>query len=118
MTSRVTIQSFDVRSLKIFRELDPTIPLSLLVEHLDTKKEFDFMEKLSELGFLPQIYSPNFKLVTPTIVQYFKSRGVRVIPWTINELQDMRVIVEMGVDGIITDYPDRATSFMKHPGSM
>jgi len=113
--SRVTIQSFDVRSLKIFKELDPTIPLSLLVEHTDPTKSFDYLKKLSELGFLPDIYSPNYKLLTPSLVSYFKSRGVRVIPWTINTYDEMINAVNMGVDGIITDYPNRATSFMRYP---
>ena len=36
-----------------------------------------------------------------------QSQGIRVIPWTVNEGADLFAVMQMGVDGIITDYPDR-----------
>ncbi|KAL0478134.1 lysophospholipase D [Acrasis kona] len=115
MTSRVTIQSFDVRSLIIFKKLDPSLPLSLLVEW-NEQAPFNFKDKLNELGFNPDIYSPQYKLLTPEILSYMKSENIRTVPWTINTYDDMKRIVDMGVEGIITDFPNLATSFMKHPG--
>ena len=109
----MTIQSFDIRSLQIFRDLDTTIPLSLLVEQEDT----NYVQKVTELGFLPNIYSPHYKLVKPDLVQYFKQRSVRVVPWTVNTLDDMMDVVALGVDGFITDYPNVARPFMVYPGN-
>jgi len=60
------------------------------------------------LGYQPEIWSPHYELVTPELVADVHSRGMTIIPWTINEREEMIRQLEMGVDGIITDYPDRA----------
>jgi glycerophosphoryl diester phosphodiesterase len=102
---RVVIQSFDVRVLKYWNEKYPTVRLAALVEN---SKSID--SNLSELGFKPSIYSPYFKLITKDHVQYLHEQKIRVIPWTVNEISDMKKIREMGVDGFITDYPNRAAT--------
>jgi glycerophosphoryl diester phosphodiesterase len=102
---RVVIQSFDVRVLKYWHEKYPTVRLAALVEN---SKSID--SNLSELGFKPSIYSPYFKLITKNHVQYLQQQKIRVIPWTVNEISDMKKIREMGVDGFITDYPNRAAN--------
>jgi glycerophosphoryl diester phosphodiesterase len=45
--------------------------------------------------------------LTPTLVQQAHAIGVVVLPWTVNETADMQKLIDMGVDGIISDYPDR-----------
>jgi glycerophosphoryl diester phosphodiesterase len=60
------------------------------------------------LGFQPSIYSPYFLLLNKEKVKYLQQQKIRVIPWTVNEINDMKKIRDMGVDGFITDYPDRA----------
>jgi glycerophosphoryl diester phosphodiesterase len=67
-----------------------------------------FDQDLEDLGFTPEIYSPNFRLVNSEMVQNCRSNNIRIIPWTVNEERDMQVMLELGVDGIITDYPDMA----------
>ena len=111
---RVTIQSFDFRILKYIHEHYPKVRLAALVEN---EKSID--ENLKELGFIPDIYSPLFTLLTRDQVKYLhskapdgrKDKGLRVIPWTVNETKDMLVMKGMGVDGLITDYPDRAQKY-------
>lgn len=105
---RVIIQSFDVRTLQEFRKTHPTIPLALLVEN---KNGFD--ANIEALGFLPSIYSPNYKLVDEELVNRCHSEGVKLIPWTVNEEEDMELMVELGTDGLITDYPDIALTLLK-----
>jgi glycerophosphoryl diester phosphodiesterase len=61
----------------------------------------------ADLGFTPAIYSPNFTSLTKDIVADCHLKGMKVIPWTVNELSDLQVMVQMGVDEIITDYPSR-----------
>ncbi|RME36646.1 MAG: glycerophosphodiester phosphodiesterase, partial [Deltaproteobacteria bacterium] len=62
------------------------------------------------LGFTPEIYSPYYRLVTAQTVRACRELGMRLIPWTVNEPEDMCALIRLGVDGIITDYPDRAAA--------
>ncbi|MCF8463449.1 MAG: glycerophosphodiester phosphodiesterase [Flavobacteriales bacterium] len=101
--NRTIIQSFDVRSLQAMKRLDPAVPLALLIEESES-----FEADLAKLGFEPQIYSPNFKLVTAELVNACHNKDIRIIPWTVNEEEDMVRLLDLGVDGIITDYPDVA----------
>ena len=109
---RVIIQSFDFRVLQYIHKQYPTIKLAALVEN---KKSID--ANLKELGFIPDIYSPDWKLLTAEKVKYLHSKRMdtvrsekrlRVIPWTVNQEKDMKTLKKMGVDGLITDYPNRA----------
>jgi glycerophosphoryl diester phosphodiesterase len=102
---RVVIQSFDFRVLKYWHEKYPTVRLAALVEN---KKSV--YRNLSELGFNPSIYSPVFSLLDKEDVVYLQKEKIRVIPWTVNEIEDMKKVRQLGVDGFITDYPDRAAS--------
>jgi len=103
---RVVIQSFDFRVLKYWHEKYPEVRLAALVEN---KKTLD--ENLSALGFTPSVYSPEYKLITREDVKHAHELKLRVIPWTVNEPNDMVSMKGLGVDGFITDYPDRARKY-------
>ena len=98
---RVTIQSFDFRVLRYFHETHPEIRLSALEEF-----EADPEKVTENIGFLPEIYSPYYKLLKSRRVEWLHENGIKVIPWTVNEVEEMQELIRMGVDGIITDYPD------------
>lgn len=100
---RSFIQSFDVNTLIEMREIDPEVALVLLVENSNGLEW-----NLEQLGFVPDVYSPNFRLVDRELVNEVHKRGMKIVPWTINQKEDMLRMVEAGVDGIITDYPNRA----------
>jgi glycerophosphoryl diester phosphodiesterase len=57
---------------------------------------------------VPAIYSSNFSDLTKVDVEKAHALGMRVIPWTANELSQIHALQAMGVDGVITDYPNRA----------
>ena len=57
-----------------------------------------------------RIISPNFSELSREDISNFHQRGVQVIPWTVNETAQMKRLMQWGVDGIITDYPDRLLS--------
>ncbi len=99
--SRVTIQSFDPRTLRIVHRDYPSQVTAYLVE----KESFE--KNIGELGFTPTIYSPAFKLVDAELVKEAHAAKVAVLPWTVNKEEDMKWMVELGVDGMISDYPDR-----------
>lgn len=102
---RVVIQSFDLRVLKYWHKKYPDVRLSLLVENT---KSVD--ANLEALGFKPNVYSPAFKLLTKQKVDYIKGLKMRLIPWTVNEVDDMKRMLDWQVDGFITDYPNRAAA--------
>ena len=103
---RVVIQSFDFRVLKYWHQKYPDIRLAALVENT---KSID--ANLADLGFKPSTYSPYFKLLNREKVKYLHQLRIRVVPWTVNEISDMLSLKGMGVDGLITDYPDRARKY-------
>lgn len=101
-----TIQSFDPRTLEVLHELDSSITTALLVYHQDIQ-ESTLEEDLDLLSFQPDIFSCNFEYLNKNMVAAAYQKGIKVIPWTVNEVTDMKRLIEMGVDGLITDYPDR-----------
>ncbi len=109
MQKSVTIQSFDVRTLQEFKKFKIKIPLVLLVENKDGVEK-----NIENLGFEPNVYSPNYLLVDEAMVKYCHSRGIKVIPWTVNEIAEMEKIKLLNVDGIISDYPDRAIQVFRN----
>lgn len=101
---RVVIQSFDFRVLKYWHKKYPQVRLAALVENKNSVET-----NLKQLGFKPAVYSPDFTLLkSPAVVAELKKKQIRVIPWTVNEPEDMKRLKAWGVDGIITDYPARA----------
>ena len=113
VADRVTLQSFDVRTLQEARRRDLPLRLALLVEDVGVLEDGDaplghLRNGLDALGFVPDIYSPQYTLVTPGVVEAAHERGMLVIPWTVNERAAMERLQALGVDGLITDYPDRA----------
>ncbi len=101
--NRVIVQSFDSRSLQYLHQKYPSIKTALLVEAFDKKS---FEKQIEDLGFTPTIYSPAQELVDLNLVQECSSKKIKLIPWTVNDLETIRRFVALGVDGIITDYPN------------
>lgn len=101
--SRVIIQSFDMRTLQVLHRDHPGIRTSLLIEG-DDKTAFE--DQLHQLGFTPAIYSPDYHLVTPELIAACHQKNIQVLPWTLNTKEEIERLKKMGVDGVITDYPD------------
>jgi glycerophosphoryl diester phosphodiesterase len=106
VTARTTIQSFDPRTLQVAQAVETSAPLSLAL--LVGRGGDELAENVEALGFTPTIYSPNYQLVDEALVTAAHERGMEVIPWTVNARDDMERLRQLGVDGLITDYPDRA----------
>ncbi len=102
IAGRVTIQSFDIRTLQALHKKWPKQKTALLIGNQQS-----FAANIAELGFVPDIYSPNFKLVTAELVKEAHAKKVQVLPWTVDEEADLQQMLTLGVDGIITNYPDR-----------
>lgn len=102
VADRTTVQSFDLKTLRYIHTTYPDIKLVLLVEYSkDVRRNYDL------LGFFTEVYSPYYKLLSPEDIRFCHGQGVKVIPWTLNEESDIKKYIEMGCDGIISDFPDR-----------
>lgn len=103
--SRVIIQSFDIRALKYMHQKYPTIKLALNANN-DSKKTFE--ERLTELGFTPYIFSPIVDMVDSQLVSDCRAKKVRLIPYVVDEVAEMKRLKSLGVNGFMTDFPNRA----------
>jgi glycerophosphoryl diester phosphodiesterase len=97
---RSTIQSFDWRTLKVVEREAPEIATVYL-----TGSRTADPEKVHAAG--GRIWSPDFTTLTRENVAAAKRLKLKIIPWTVNEKADIVRVLELGVDGIISDYPDR-----------
>ena len=109
MGHRATIQSFDWRVLKVVEREAPEIPTAYLTE----RKDSDPQKVQAARG---KTWSPDFRALTADTMAKARKIGLRVIPWTVNERADIARMLELKVDGIISDYPDRVREEMKQRG--
>ena len=75
----------------------------MLIEDTD-KRSLD--QQLKSLGFNPAIYSPHYSLVNAALIAKCHGLNIKVIPWTVNDKPMIDRLKSLGVDGIISDYPD------------
>jgi glycerophosphoryl diester phosphodiesterase len=129
MQRRVTLQGFDWRALRAAQQLAPEIPtayLSAQRPNFDTISDGRWTAgfELKTQGSVPRmvkaaggaIWSPAFNDLTQALVNEAHQLGLKVLPWTVNNPEDMARLIGWGVDGLITDYPDRARLVMKDKG--
>ena len=101
--SKFIISSFRWDELKKFRNLNKDIPIAILVDSLH---KIDNAIKLAkEINAVA--LNPNNKFITRKIVNKIQSNNIKVFPYTINSPKNIKRMKSMGVDAIITDYPER-----------
>ena len=100
MQKRSTIQSFDWRAVKGVEREAPEIATAYLAEARDAE-----VAKAHAAG--AKTWSPDFRALTKDKLERAHAAGMRVVVWTVNEPHDIARLIEWGVDGIISDYPDR-----------
>jgi len=135
MSDRVTVQSFDWRTLVEVKRLAPGIETSCLTIQtttLDTVAAADAgaspwhagLALRDHGGSLPALvkaagcgtWSMFWRNLNPQDVAAAHALGLKVLPWTVNDRADMSRLIDLRVDGIITDYPDRLRSVMAEKG--
>lgn len=105
--SALILQSFDFAVLHYWKTAINKGRISALVEQESPE------QMLSSLGFVPDIFSSSHKYLTKEQIDFCHGKGMQVIPWTINTTAEMQKFSAWQVDGIITDYPNRAPQFLK-----
>ncbi len=124
MESRVTLQSFDWRTLKAAQRVAPQVETSCLTAQQSWMNNILAGQsegspwvagfQLKEHGSIPRMvkaagcgtWSPFFREIDRASVAEARSLGLKVLPWTVNDPEQMRAVIELGVDGLITDRPD------------
>lgn len=132
---RTTLQSFDWRTLLEARRIAPEIKTACLTiesNNMDTVRRttgqpsawLGGLDLAAAGGSLPRlvkaagcaVWSPFWRNVTADSVTEAHGLGLKVIPWTVNTAAEMAALVDLGVDGLITDYPDRAQPVLAAKG--
>ncbi len=135
MASRTTVQSFDWRTLRLLGALAPEIGLAALTDQQPDEDTVEIGKPgasawLGELdvddhgGSVPKLvqalgaktWSPHARDLTPALVIEAHALGLAVVPWTVNDPKDMERAIAAGVDGLITDYPDRLRNVLQSKG--
>ncbi|WJZ03803.1 glycerophosphodiester phosphodiesterase family protein [Corynebacterium freiburgense] len=106
---RVMIQSFDWRTFPIVYAADPRIPLVALWDATTWYPEspwgpYGHIIDVAKRHHI-SVLSPDYALVTQELLERAHENSMRVVPWTVNTEDKMRQLINMGVDGLITDYP-------------
>ena len=104
---RCIIQSFDPAILEEVHKQSEALPIALLVE-----KSTGLVSDLQKLSFKPQIYSPEFHLVDEALLIELRKLDIELLVWTVNERSDIERMLDIGVDGIISDYPERVIDLL------
>lgn len=129
MTQRVMIQSFDWRTLELVHKLEPgmrTVYLTIQSRNANNVQDPAWTggRLARDYASVPDmikaaggtIWAPNFDNIDASSAQRAHALGLQLVPWTVNEPADMRRLIDWGVDGIITDYPDRLREVMRERG--
>ena len=129
------VQSFDWRGLQAFQALAPGVPtvyLSAEARWLDNLERgrpgvspwtagFDIDDRNGSAPAAIRaaggaVWSPYFRNLGDAELQEAQALGLKVVVWTVNDPTEMAALIERGVDGIITDYPDRLRRVMAEKG--
>ncbi len=99
---RTTVQSFDHRSVLALRQLEPKLTGAVLIYGTAPVSVPSLVREATA-----QIYSPDYEFLDARQLKQAHEAKFRVVPWTVNEPEAMKRLIDLGVDGIITDFPDR-----------
>lgn len=105
---RIVIQSFDHRVLRSVRQVEPAMRTAALIANTAPIAPARLVQDAGA-----QVYSPEFTFVDERQVRQLQEAGIAVVPYTVNEPGDMSRLLTWGVDGMITDYPDRLIPLLK-----
>jgi glycerophosphoryl diester phosphodiesterase len=107
MVERTSVRSFDHRAVRVIGLIEPTLATAVLVAGTAV---VDPVEVARRAG--ARTYCPDYQFLDEGQVRQLHAAGIKVLPWTVNRPEDWRRLLDWGVDGITTDYPDRLAAFI------
>jgi glycerophosphoryl diester phosphodiesterase len=108
LVGRTAVRSFDHRSVKLLRRLEPGLTAAVLIAETAPVAPARLVRDAEA-----QVYCPDFRFLDAALVRQCHAEGVRVVPWTVNSPEDWRRLLNWGVDGITTDFPDRLARLLR-----
>ncbi len=108
---KVIIQSFSEQSLQEVATLAPSLPLIQLLNK-DALKQLDD-ERIAEISSYAIGVGVNYEALTDAQIAEFKANGLLIHAYTVNDEKEMRELIQRGVTGIFTNYPDRLTNLLE-----
>jgi glycerophosphoryl diester phosphodiesterase len=107
VVDRCRIRCFDHRVVRDALALEPRLTGALLIVGIPAVDPVELLRSASA-----SIWCPEYRQVDLETVEALHRAGCRIIPWTANDIADWKRLIELGVDGITTDYPDRLREFI------
>ncbi len=101
LPDKILISSFNWEELKVFYNLNKEVPIAVLTED-DPLDAIPIAKSLNAMAI-----NPNFKLLTKDNIAKIKKAGLKILTWTVNQPEQIDIMMDLGVDGIITDFPER-----------
>jgi glycerophosphoryl diester phosphodiesterase len=111
MIHRTSVRSFDHRSVRAVRSLEPALATAVLVADTAPLSPVPVAQLVGA-----STYCPGLEFLDELQVHQAHEAGIRVVPWTVNEPKDWLRLLAWGIDGITTDYPDRLARFLGEQG--
>ncbi|MDA0985646.1 MAG: glycerophosphodiester phosphodiesterase [Bacteroidetes bacterium] len=98
---KILISSFDWEELKLFYEVNQKVPIAILTED-DPLDALPIAKELNAVAI-----NPNYKSLNKENLTKIHKKGLKIYPWTVNQPEEISALIALGVDGIITDFPER-----------
>ena len=100
-SEKIIISSFNWEELRIFRQVNDQVPIAILTED-DPLDAIPIGIELEAVAI-----NPDYKSLNSDNLAKIRKAGFKIYPWTVNDINDINLISNLGVDGIITDFPER-----------
>jgi glycerophosphoryl diester phosphodiesterase len=112
MTEKVLIASFSSHYMNEFRALCPDVATSVALSVDDVAEVLIGVHWFDDQPVKPSVLEAPHYLISHHLIKKVRAHGLRLHAWTVNELDDMKRMIDLGVDGIITDYPGRLMALL------
>lgn len=111
VVGRTAVCSFDHRSLRALRRLEPALTTTVLVSNTAPVAPDDLVRRADAQG-----YGPDYRFLDAAQVRQVQAEGYRVVPWTVNEPEELERLLDWDVDGVATDFPERMAAVLRRRG--
>ena len=111
VVARTTVRSFDHRCVRLLRRMEPGLTGAVLIAEMAPAAPAKLLESVDA-----QVYCPAYPFLDEAIVRQVQAAGARVLPWTVNQPEHWRRLLDWGVDGLTTDVPDRLARYLGEHG--
>jgi glycerophosphoryl diester phosphodiesterase len=108
VVERTVVRSFDHRCVALLRRVDPGLTGAVLIAGTAPADPAEVVRRAGA-----SLYCPSYDFLDEALVRQAQQGGARVMPWTVNDPGHWGRLLDWGVDGLTTDYPDRLAAFLR-----